>query len=181
MESWETFRGAVANADRSRSLLLLIDLTSFFDVCELGSFMRHVRDVVRKHRSTHTVLALNYHEMTACDPSLADKVIRHGSDDKSDAVMRYAREHNIVPNVIRVCGVNTSSCVAATVHGCRRLYPRANIIVHADACRNRRGHDGHVRALRDLAWYSQVSVVGAGSVHIKKRPSLHARRHGVAA
>lgn len=146
--------------------LLIIDMQHTFAasqrVCK--QVARQVR--VAKACGHHIILAEYCQASGTCPDVLAvigrtdyDRVVVC-ADDKADHILREVnsrvKSSDLV--VFRVCGVNTSSCVKATVNSLR-LRRRARVEVLSAACADARGESSHNRALARLDMYHNVTVV----------------------
>lgn len=74
-------------------------------------------------------------------------------NNKADAICTKLRTHGVRTHKLKICGVNTEACVAATVIN---LHKRHKMEIIAAACHGRLGTREHTMQLRSLGLYAHV-------------------------
>lgn len=128
-------------------MLVVIDMQSNFDASKNKVTQRNIcREIISARKKNEPVVVM---EFSGCDPTLpiikkraqtAKAVfLKKNRDDGSAEIVSWAKRMNVPLWKIRVCGVNTAACVAATVRGLSSKLPSSEIVVVADACNGSEG------------------------------------------
>lgn len=127
----------------SETVLCIIDMQHEFQAAQSKPVTRNVlREIEKAKEAGHYVLVVEYrgfgNTRTKFLSALKDYPHKHhlikDGCDGSEEIAEYLESIDLLPTVIKVCGVNTDQCVAHTVNSLASANPTVQVQVILDAC-----------------------------------------------
>lgn len=123
--------------------LVVVDMQRAFEASQKPSVIKNCQSLVAQAmKDKAAVIFLEYMDYGKTYPKITSLTKKYKKaykvtkfeDDGSDQTVQQLKKHKLPEQKLRVCGVNTTYCVAATVRGLTSRLPGAKIEVIGKAC-----------------------------------------------